>query len=571
MEILSHPIIAVVLLLGILVIVHEAGHFFAGKFCKIPVEVFSIGFGPVLFNKKIGETDYRVSLIPLGGFVKFYGSIPSEEVPDELKGREFFRASIKARLFTVAAGPIANLILSIIVFSSMVMFGIQQPPPIIGEILPGSPAEKAGIRFGDKVTKIDDNPVTSWKDVQRIISDSPKKSLTFKIERDSKVLDLVLVPESVRDEDLPGQRGRVGISRVMVPAVVSVENPQGLFAKAGVLTGQRFVHAEWNNSKTEIKYWRQFLSLLEKVSEESKSRNQEIKVSFLLRNWDPTKGAQDEGKNTGDLAPVQKVEVVFPASWNFKVENISTELGIVSGELAVYEVEEPVRGLRRGDLIRAWNKQPVQNAFDMSTRLGSYIEPKAAIQVLRDGKLEEISVDLKPIELQKAEGKVTQYTLPVIFWGSLEQPEWILEQYKNPFLALRFGISETWDMTKSIGRAISGLFTGEMPLTTLGGPIAIAKVASDSVRIGWQAFLSALALISINLALLNLVPIPILDGGQLVLISVEGLMRKPVPEVAIENYQKIGFIMVLALFVIATYNDVGRFWASLVKGISSRF
>jgi regulator of sigma E protease len=108
-------------------------------------------------------------------------------------------------------------------------------------------------------------------------------------------------------------------------------------------------------------------------------------------------------------------------------------------------------------------------------------------------------------------------------------------------------------------------------LNALGGPIAIAKVASDSVKMGWQSFIFAMSWLSVNLGLLNLIPIPVLDGGQLVLLFAEGAMRRPVSEAVIENYQKIGFVMVLALIIMATYNDLGRFWTSMLKGLSGIF
>ncbi len=568
MEMLSHPIIAVVLLLGILVVVHEAGHFIVGKLFGIPVEVFSIGFGPVIFGMRKGETEYRLSIIPLGGFVKFYGTVPSEEVPESIKGREFFRASKKARLATIAAGPLANLILAIVVFSLMIMHGIQQPPPIIGEVLPNSPAEIAGIRLGDKVLAIDGSAVKSWKDIQRMIGDSPRKPLQFSLERDSAPLNLAVVPDSVKDEDLPGQRGRIGISRVMIPSVIAVVKKDGMLSRAGMRTGDRFLRAEWNGKTYELKYWQQVLRFFNQVSYEHKADQANI-VTLYYRSFVP----DEPGKIVSVDKPVEEriIQMTMPSDWKLEAGNFVDQFGITSAELTIFGAEAPVEGLLKGDILQQWDEKKIGNAFELSNILASQSAPTALLLVLRNDKLVEVTISLKAVEVQKAEGKVIQYTLPVNFWGALEQPDWILEQQKNPLSALIFGFGETWDMTRSIGRAIAGLFTGEMPLTTLGGPIAIAKVASDSVRIGWQAFFSALALISINLALLNLIPIPILDGGQIVLILAEAGLRKPVPEVAIENYQKIGFVMVLALFVIATYNDVGRFWASMVRGLSSMF
>lgn len=562
MDFFSHPIIAVVLLLGVLVIVHETGHFLVGKLFKIPVEIYSIGFGPTLFAFRRGETEYRLSAIPLGGFVKFYGSVPSDEVPNFLKGREYFRAPIYARFATIAAGPLANFLLAVVVFAGMIMYGIQQPPALIGEIVPGSPADRAGLVFGDRIQAIDGHEVRSWKDVQKLIGDRPQQNLQLQLERDGKSLLVNLAPEAVKDEDLPGTRGRIGISRFMVPSVVTRVNDQGFLSTAGVQTGDRLLRVVWNGQTFEIKFWRQYLDFMSKVSS-SPQRTFDLVVAA----YEPAQSANGEKIEP----PTRTLSVGVPVNVTLTPSNLVDLSGVSSAQLTVYKAEAPLKGLERGDTILKVDGREVPTAFDLGQILTDTNRPSASLTILRQGQVLDVNVDLKAVEVQKAEGKATAYTMPIQFWGELEQPDWIEERFTNPLKALAFGFSETFDMTRSIGRAIGGLFTGEMPLATLGGPIAIAKVASESVRIGWQAFSHALALISINLALINLVPIPVLDGGQLLLLGVEAVGRKPVAESTIENFQKVGFIMVLALFVIATYNDLGRFWASMLRGMSTMF
>lgn len=573
MDFFSHPIIAVILLLGVLVIVHETGHFLVGKLCGIPVEIYSIGFGPTLLGFRRGETQYRLSAIPLGGYVKFYGSMPSEEVPEALRGREYFRASVSKRFATIAAGPIANLLLAIVVFAGMVMYGIEQPPALVGEIVPESPAERAGLKFGDRITTIDGKEVRSWKDVQRLIGDRPQQDMQLQLVRQEKLIELTLAPDAVEDEDMPGTRGRIGISRFMVPSVLTRINDGGFLSQAGLQTGDRLLKADWQGNSYEVKYWQQWLGFLRELSRVQSLATEPTIVSLSVSE----QKMEEEGKEGGSLelpesaAQVRQIAVTVPAAWTFQAESLEQSTGVNHAQLTVYSAGEPLKGLERGDEIVKFNGQAVKGTFELSQILSNYGQAKAKLEILRAGQPLELELDLKPIEVQKAQGKATIYTLPVVFWGSFEQPDWVEERYTNPFKALAYGINETFDLTRAIGRAIAGLFTGEMPLSTLGGPIAIAKVASDSVRMGWQTFAHALALISINLALLNLVPIPVLDGGQLVLVSAEALIRRPVREATIENYQKIGFVMVLALFVIATYNDLGRFWASMLRGVGTMF
>ncbi|RZA24706.1 MAG: PDZ domain-containing protein [Proteobacteria bacterium] len=563
MEFLAHPIVAVVLLLGILVFVHESGHFLVGKLCGIPVEIFSIGFGPVIFGFQHKETHYRISIIPLGGFVKFYGGVPSEEVPSFIQGREFWRAPIAARLATIFAGPTANIILAIFVFAAMVMHGIKQAPAFIGELIPGSPAERGGLLFGDKVVQINEAKIASWKDLQRIISDAPAKTLNIKVERQGQLVDKSVSTDSVDEKELPGKKGRIGISPYIVPTVFTVVNKTGALAIAGVKTGERAVRATFNGKDYDVLFWRNWTAFLQTVAETPGAKNFVVSV----QNFDP---AKDEGRVS--QSPQRNLAVELPESFAYSAEGLSEATGVSSSQLTIFKTGPEVGdAVRPGDMILAWNGKPVKNLFEFGEIASENRQENVPIEILRDGQKQTVDLKLKAIEVQKLEGKVTIYTLAAEYWGGFVQPDPVEEKFTNPFLALQYGAHETWDMVKNIGGALVGLFTGAMPLTTLGGPIAIAKAASDSVRIGWQAYLSALAIISINLALINMVPIPILDGGQIVLIASEAVVRRPVRERTIENYQKVGFIMVLALIVIATYNDVGRFWASMMRGVGGMF
>ncbi len=561
MEFLAHPLVAVVLLLGVLVFVHEAGHFLVGKLCGIPVEVFSIGFGPVIFGFKHKETQYRISVVPLGGFVKFYGGVPSEEVPAFIKGREFWRASVAKRLATIFAGPLANIILAIFVFAAMVMHGIKQAPAFIGELIPDSPAEKGGLMFGDTVVQINEIQVASWKDLQRIISDSPAKTLVIKVKRDGQIVEKQISTDSVDEKDLPGKKGRIGISPYIVPSVVTVTSDSGFLAKAGLQTGERIVKANWGGQDYDLLYWRNFADFLQRVATSESPKEFELTV----RAYDPN---LDEA--AAQKLAERKVSVVMPGT--LSQGDVLNAAGISSSQLTIFKPGAEVEAsLKQGDMLLSWNGKPLRNLFDLGEISAENRDETVNLEVLRDSQKQTLSLKLKPLEVQRLEGKVTIYTLPAEFWGSFIQPELVEEKFSNPISALVYGAEETWLMVKNIGGALFGLFTGEMPLTTLGGPIAIAKAASDSVKIGWQAYLSAMAIISINLALINMVPIPILDGGQIVLIASEAVVRRPVRESTIENYQKVGFVMVLALIVIATYNDVGRFWASMMRGVGGMF
>jgi regulator of sigma E protease len=192
-------------------------------------------------------------------------------------------------------------------------------------------------------------------------------------------------------------------------------------------------------------------------------------------------------------------------------------------------------------------------------------------QISRNMLHRDLEVNLKPIEAQKPEGKVTIYMLPVSFMALPDIPPPIVEQYSNPLAALSFGVRHTGDEALEQLKNLGALISGDIPIKALGGPILIAMVAGDSAKQGIQTFFNSLALISINLGLLNLFPIPVLDGGQLVVMGIEGVRRRPLREAAVENFQKVGFAMIMALVVLAMYNDFSRFWKSMLEGIVGLF
>ncbi|MCX6131235.1 MAG: M50 family metallopeptidase, partial [Proteobacteria bacterium] len=306
----------------------------------------------------------------------------------------------------------------------------------------------------------------------------------------------------------------------------------------------------------------QFLAFLQKLS--LASIDKPIVFNLVVREEKPELASTVFG-------PERSLQVSVEKDWRFDPLTLIESLGVNHSQLTIFKSEEPAGTLQKGDMLIAWDGKPVSSAFEFSQLVSDNRQPSAVLSLLRKGQLEKFTVNLKAHELQKAEGRVTIYALPVSFWGGLEEAELVEERYTNPLKAVWFGLHETIATTQGISRGIFGLLTGELPLAAIGGPIAIAKVASDSVQLGWQIFFQSLAIISINLALINLIPIPVLDGGQLVLLAAEAALRRPVPEVAVENYQKLGFMMVLALVVIATYNDLGRFWASMLKGVGSMF
>ena len=590
----SHPIPAVVILLGLLVLIHELGHYLVGRWCGIAVETFSIGFGPRILGFRRGGTDYQISWIPLGGFVKFAGAHPSEDVPAGLKGIGFLQASLPKRAATIVAGPAANFLLAVVVYAILVTSGIPHPPALIGEVIEGSAAARAGLHYGDRIVQIADRKVETWRDIEETISASPGKPLTVTVVRaDNQSLKLELTPEAVDTVDMLGRAatvGRAGVALGRQPAIVSVLSSSSPSAAAGLKTGDKVTEVIFGGQSHSVKFYPDLVALLRDAAKSGGAAGAanttnavdsvELKVTTAplpeLHEGRPDPKATAEQAAEQSLGDVRTLTLSLLAvrGASGSDREFMSLLGLSSSELTVarlVDAGEDTVPLKTGDVLVAWNGSPVRDVYALREKLIANSDSTATFTILRGDQRLDVKVALKGIEVQKPDGPATLYTLPLLFWGQLLDPEPVIEKYSNPLMAVAFGVRQTASQTRELFTNVASLVTGDIPLKALGGPMLIAKVAGDSARRGWQTFLGSMALISINLGLINLFPIPVLDGGQLVLIGVEGIRRRPLREAAIENFQKIGFALVMALVVLATYNDLSRFWRSMLESVVGIF
>lgn len=577
-QFLSHPVVAMVVLLGALVFFHELGHFLVGRLCGIAVEIFSIGFGTPLFKYRSGLTEYRVCLIPLGGYVKFYGAVPAEEVPDEVVGQEFWRANYSRRMLTVAAGPVANFILAVVAFAVLGGAGIPHPPSVLGDILVDSPAELAGLFPGDRLVAIDAKPVTRWRELEAAVSKSPGQQMIWTVERSGKQLsgeqrsgeqrsgerrDFALTPALVEVENMLGRKvkiGRAGVSLGIVPSFISVKSEDSWAARSGLRTGD-LVETIQCGDDGEVQappgYGELIIALRKTIAECSTS------IVFNIRRTDQALRLAAVKPSGSDVASARQ-----DISNYGSVREFAKALGIEDGQLVITSGDEALPpGLRSGDRLTGFSGSPVASIFALRDLVLANQSDVVDLQVVRDFKSLTVAVKLKPVDAQKAEGRVTVYTLPFSFIAQPSEPAPVIEKYDGLWQSTKYGFEETGRQMVAITGALFHLVIGEIPIKALGGPIMIAKVAGDSAKLGWQAFLTSLALISVNLGLVNLIPIPVLDGGQMVLFTVERILRRPVSMRVMESFQKVGFIFIGALILLATYNDLSRFWKSMLAAL----
>ena len=346
-------IVATAIVLGILVFVHELGHFLLAKKLGVGILKFSLGFGPKLIGRKIGETEYQIAVFPLGGFVKPLGEDPKEEIKEEDRHRSLSAQPIWKRALIVGAGPFFNFFLAAVIFSTINLFGIPYYPAKIGEVSPGLPAEQAGLKKGDVILSIDGEEVTKWDDLSQIIRNSEGKELSLKLKRDTETLEIKVTPKSSTQKNLFGEEVHVFV------------------------------------------------------------------------------------------------------------------IGITP--------------------------------FDE-----------------------------------------------------------ILVEKAGPFKAVGKGLSQTWFGIKLTVVSIIKLIERVIPAKTIGGPILIAQMAGEQAKRGLLSLALFMAILSINLGVINLFPIPILDGGHFLFLSLEAILRKPISIKKMEIAQQVGLIFIILLMLFAFYNDFIR-------------
>lgn len=346
-------VISAIILLGIIIFVHELGHFLFAKLTGVKVQKFSLGFGPKLIGKKSGDTEYLISAIPLGGYVKMLGEVPGEELKEEERPFAYNYQPVWKRFVIVFSGPLFNILFAVAIFFFIFIHGMPILVPEVGSVLSSSPAEKAGLAEGDRIVGIGGEDIAEWDEMTGIIHESPGTQLDFTIERDGGTFEVSIVPEKKKMKDIFGEEREIGLIGI---------RPSG---------------------------------------------------STVLK-------------------------------------------------------KDSVAGALQNSILRTW--------------------------------------------------EISSLTLVSI--------------------------------VKLIQRVI--------PMDTIGGPILIVQMAGEQASRGFLNFFVFMAIININLGILNLLPIPILDGGHILFLGIEAIRKKPMNEKVIAISQKIGLALILTLMFFVIYNDVMR-------------
>ncbi|MEF8755769.1 MAG: RIP metalloprotease RseP [Accumulibacter sp.] len=447
-------LVAFAVVLGILVVVHEFGHYLAARWAGVKVLRFSVGFGRPLVTRRWGRdgTEWALAAFPLGGYVKMLDEREGEVAADELH-RSFSRQPVVRRMVIVAAGPAANFALAILLYWGLFWYGSEEFKPILGTPVLSSPAAAAGLDNGELVLRVAGEKVQTWQEMRWLL-------LQKAVDHDAVDLELL-------------------------------------------------------NPRQEVVVRRLDLSVVRQSGWEGDALER-----LGLRLYRPR------------LPPI---------------------IGSVGARSAA-----EAAGLRAGDEILDIDGEPIESWADLVRVVRQSAGQTLHFEVLREGLRQSLSVRPSAVEEQGKE--VGRIGAAVRDAGQTREQLMVTVRY-DPLSALGKALVETWDKSTFTLVMIGRMITGEVSWRNLSGPVTIADYAGQSAKLGVDYYLKFLALVSISLGVLNLLPIPILDGGHLLYYLVEIIKRGPVSERTMEIGQQIGLTFLIMLMAFAFYNDINRLFS----------
>ncbi|MBI4405399.1 MAG: RIP metalloprotease RseP [Deltaproteobacteria bacterium] len=550
-------VVGVIILLGGLIFFHELGHYLVAKLFGVKVEVFPLGFGKKIASRKIGETEYCLSLFPLGGYVKLMGDDLYKGVPPEEAHRAFATQKLHKRFLIVAAGPFANLFLAYILYVCVFWFGKPTEGTKIGEVVVDSPAWQAGIREGDRILALGDKQVKTWNDLEETLKPLAGTKLELRIERSSQELKVPVTVSTVKTKNPYGEDelagGIKGISPLPLAPVVGISNSHSMAYSAGLRTGDLITKID----STPITVFSEINDQLEQMGATTKPV-----IITVKRELEPG----SKKSKTQELSFTLTLAAKKPSPEQLSPFGLAEKLGIFPSELFVRAVTpgSPAEqgGMQPHDRVARTGEKPAYNFESIVDYVQEQGSKGQLVQLTleRGGQLVQLS--LKP-SYTAHEDPLTRETINKYLVGFspltvFAEPEMVHIKIREPLHLLAHSGQEVWVLSSRMVVSIAKLIVGKISVKNLGGPVLIASVAGRSLDAGIIPFLLMMALISINLFLLNLFPIPILDGGHLFFFVIEAIKGKPVSIRTMEIANQLGLALILMLVGLTLFNDISR-------------
>ncbi len=437
-------------MLGVLVTFHEYGHYLAARWVGVKVLKFSVGFGPRLIGRQVGDTEYVVSAVPLGGYVKLFGEEGSETISAEDQKQSFIHQSLPHKMLIVAAGPLFNFILSYLIFTGMLAMGsplfvpnIDNMSPVIEAITPDSPAALSGLELGDRITRANEEEISTLGELYQILNATHGRPVTLDVSRGNTIKTFIVTPTVQVNEDNPEETPLYLLGIEDHAPVVGKIMPDTPAMKAGLQANDRIVRIH----ETPIVTWSQMTEIVRK--------NAGVPLEMQIER---------KGKPLTVTITPDTHTVTSPDGETLSIGRIGIQ---ISG---------------RGTVLRS--------------------------------------------------------------------SSWYLAPWD--------GLKATWDWCELTVKGIIKLVTGEISSKNIGGPLMIASVSGEHAEQGLSSIVWLIAILSINLGILNLLPIPVLDGGHLFFFACEAILGRPLRERSREIAQQAGILVLFCLMGYAFWNDINR-------------
>jgi len=553
---LFYPII----LISSLIFVHELGHFLFAKAFGVKVLTFSLGFGPKVLRLRGRETEYCVSLIPLGGYVRMLEAAKSDVVLPEDRKRTFESLPLYKRIVIVLAGPAMNLVFPVLLYFAVFVGDGPFLPPTVGIVLPGHPAD-GKLMPGDRIMSVNGEEVATFDEVERIIAKSPGELLHFKVFRDNRHVDVEVTSEEKverRELDITDRVGSVGIGTSAPAAVIGVPNAESPAYRAGLRTFDIVT----NVGGLPV---RRFKDLSEAFGDNA---GETMPITYLRPISVPNALG---GLADAAVFEAGVVALTPDAAGTTLLERTGLELADLYAAVVPEDSYFYKAGLRPGDKVLKLDGEPVAAWSTFRERVMAQPDRPHRIdyQAARDGVVRSGTFQVRREDFTDDHGQsFSRYVLQIQDWVPLA-PEDSVEHSAPLRYALTKAIEETADVSHFVMVSLVRLIEGRISLKALSGPITIYEVAGEEGRKGADHFIWVMALISINLGLFNLLPIPVLDGGHLLFFVIEGVLRRPLPMRIRELAHVVGMAILVGLTMLAFKNDLEKRWdanAQAAKG-----
>lgn len=536
-------IVPLIILLGLLIFVHELGHFAVAKYFGVRVETFSLGFGKKIFKYKKGDTEYCISIFPLGGYVKMFGDDPTADVPEGEKQYAFNHKPVGQRIAVVLAGPLMNFFFAILLFTLIAVVGEETIQPTLGDVPANTQAYADGFRSGDRIVSVNSTPVETWEQVQTTVEENADKTLAFEVKRfnsdetakiESKA-KLAANKNILSSEDFVGEIEGLGFASSAT--AIGIISEDSAAYKAGLRMGDMITHVDGK----EVLRFKELVSAIQN----STTKNIALKIK-----------PAEEKKEDYTIEISKSGDNALEVLKSFGIESSDLYVSKVMPDSAAAKA-----GMKEGDRIVSVNGNDATSWQEIVTNIQAY-QPEdkpLAVTVRRNGKIETLNVTPELIDQTSPTGKEKKvYALGVVTAMVIAPPFTFVEKTSSPIKAIKTGFVKSVYWTKATVMSFVRLIQNKVSAKSIGGPIMIGQLASRTFEIGISPFMKIMAIISINLFVLNLLPIPILDGGHLVFYTIEAIKGAPLSMRKMEIAQQVGLVLLLALMVFAFVNDVSR-------------